>query len=230
MSLLGRAPWANHVIDSDLAYEIDAREIPPQWSTGRVPLRHATPYERPVTIQAGDPIYTLNPQLVQWAFELTKNVPLVDSDSIRESRKRFQGFDNALKPPFVTRGDALSGSTFWHGNLMDRWANAWVRYFIGDEANFMITAMEDTGTLQALRMLSQAGRVDLRRVLVLRTVSNYDQPAPGTSAAESLKQMTGGRYSAYLEALEAAERVGDKVVRDIVEHWGQRRSTIPSAP
>src|SRR5262245_40041217 len=32
---LGSAVWADHVIDSDLAYEIDAREIPPQWSTGR---------------------------------------------------------------------------------------------------------------------------------------------------------------------------------------------------
>lgn len=227
---LGSAVWADHVIDSDLAYEIDAREIPSQWSTGRVPLRHATPYEHPVSIQAGDPIYTLNSQLVSWAFELTKNIPLVDSDSIRESRKRFRGFDNALKPPFVTRGDALSGSTFWHGDLMDQWANAWMRYFIGDQANFMITAMEDTGTLQALRMLSQAGRVDLGRVLVLRTVSNYDRQAPGTNAAESLKQMAGGHYSAYLEALEAAERVGDRVVRDIVEHWEERKSVIPSAP
>lgn len=227
---LGSAVWADHVIDSDFAYEIDAREIPRQWSTGRVPLRHATPYERPVTIQAGDPVYTLNPRLVRWAFELTKNVPLVESDSIGQSRKRFQGFDNAVKPPFVTRGDALSGSTFWHGDLMDQWANAWARYFLGDQGNFVVTAMEDTGTLESLRLLSQAGRVDPRRVLVLRTISNYDQQAPGTSPAESLKQMSGGHYSAYLEALEAAERVGDRVVRDIVEHWGERKSAIPSLP
>ena len=31
-------------------------------------------------------------------------------------------------------------------------------------------------------------------------------------------------------ALEAAETVGDKVVRDIVEHWAERESTIPHAP
>src|SRR5262249_471473 len=149
--------------------------------------------------------------------------------SLRESREPFRGFDNALRPPFVTRGDGLSGSTFWHGALMDEWANAWVRYFLGGQANFMVTAMEDTGTLGALRMLSQAGRVDLGRVLVLRTVSNYDRQAPGTSAADSLKQMAGGRYSAYFEALEAAERVGDRVVRDIVEHWAERKAGIPSA-
>jgi hypothetical protein len=52
----------------------------------------------------------------------------------------------------------------------------------------MVTAMEDTGALQALIFLSRAGRVDLGRALVLRTVSNYDRQAPGVTAAESLKQ------------------------------------------
>ena len=50
----------------------------------------------------------------------------------------------------------------------------------------MTAGMEDTGTMQALTFLSQAGRVDLQRVLVLRTVSNYDREPPGVSAAESL--------------------------------------------
>lgn len=33
---LGSAVWADHVIDSDLAYEIDTREIPRNWATGMV--------------------------------------------------------------------------------------------------------------------------------------------------------------------------------------------------
>jgi purine nucleoside permease len=226
---LGSAVWADHVIDSDLAYEIDAREMPKDWSTGRVPMRHGTPYEQPVSIQPGDPVYTLNPQLVGWAFQLTKDIPLADTDGIRKARARFTGFPNAMRPPFVIRGDALSGSTFWHGDLLDQWANAWVNYYTGGRGNFMVSAMEDTGTLQALTFLSQAGRADLRRVLVLRTISNYDRPAPGVTAAESVKQMAGGNYSAYMESLEAAEQVGDKVVRDLVEHWAERESAIPSA-
>jgi purine nucleoside permease len=225
---LGSAVWANHVVDSDLAYEIDARQIPGNWSTGYVPLRRTKPYGEPVGSDLEGEMYTLNPGLVSWAWQLTKEVPLADSNSLRKSRARFTGFPNALKPPFVTRGDALSGSTFWHGTLMDQWANAWVRYFTKGEGNFMVAAMEDTGTLQALTFLSQAGRVDLRRVLVLRTISNYDREAPGVTAAESLREMAGGHYSAYREALEAAERVGDTVVRDLVEHWAERESAVPS--
>ncbi len=226
---LGSAVWADHVIDGDIAYEIDAREIPANWSTGMVPLRKATPYEQPVKSELEGEMYTLNPELVTWAFQLTKDVHLADSDDIRASRARFTGFPNAMKPPFVTRGDTMSAGTFWHGSRMDEWANAWVRYYTGGTGNFMIAGMEDSGTLQALTFLNQAGRADIKRVLVLRTVSNYDREAPRTTPAESLQTMIGGKYAAYMPALEAAETVGDKVVRDIVEHWAARESNIPHA-
>jgi purine nucleoside permease len=227
---LGSAVWADRVIDGDLAYEIDAREIPKDWPTGYVPLNRATPYEQPARSGLDGEMYTLNPQLVGWAFQLTKDTPLADSDTMRTSRARYAVFPNGMKPPFVARGDAMSGSTFWHGTLMDEWANAWVAYFTGGKGNFMVTGMEDTGTMQALTFLSHAGRVDMKRVLVLRTVSNYDREAPGVSPAESLKQMATGNYPAYMPSLEAAETVGDKVVRDIVQHWAERESTIPGAP
>jgi purine nucleoside permease len=226
---VGSAVWVDHVVDGDLAFEIDARQIPANWPTGYVPLRKGTPYEQPASDEYGE-MYSLNPGLVGWAFHLTQNVVLADSDAMRKSRARFVGFPNALKPPFVTRGDTMSAGTFWHGSRMDEWANAWTRYYTGGKGNYMVAAMEDSGTMQALTFLSQAGRVDLQRVLVLRTVSNYDREAPGVPAAESLQEMVSGNYSAYMPALEAAQIVGDKVVRDLVEHWAERELSIPHAP
>jgi purine nucleoside permease len=224
---LGSAVWADHVVDGDLAFEIDARQIPEGWPTGYVPLRKGRPYEQPVRDELEGEVYTLNAELVGWAFELTRNVTLADSDDLRKARARFAGFPNAVRPPFVARGDTMSASTFWHGSKMEEWANAWTKYYTGGKGNYMVAAMEDSGTLQALTFLSHAGRVDLQRVLVLRTVSNFDREPPGTSAADSLKSMAFGNYSAYLPALEAAETVGDRVIRDIVEHWSQRAATIP---
>jgi purine nucleoside permease len=227
---LGSAVWADHVIDGDLSFEIDARQIPQSWPTGYVPLRKGTPYEQPVASEGHGEVYTLNPGLVGWAFRLTQNVQLSDSEQLQKFRARFNGFPNASRPPFVTRGDTMSSSTFWHGSKMDEWANEWTRYYTGGKGNYMIAGMEDSGTLQALTFLDQAGRVDLRRVLVLRTVSNYDREAPGTTVADSLKEMVSGNYSAYMPALEAAQAVGGKVVRDIVEHWTDRESKIPRVP
>jgi purine nucleoside permease len=83
--------------------------------------------------------------------------------------------------------------------------------------------MEDTGTLQSLTFLSKAGRVDINRVMVLRTASDFDQPVPGRSAAESLALNKIGKYTGYYPALEAAWRVGHVVVSKIVEDWTQYR-------
>ena len=69
---LGSAVWAEWVVDGDLAHEIDAREIPPDWKTGYVPLRKSVPYERPHQPSDRGECYQLNSALVDWAFALTR--------------------------------------------------------------------------------------------------------------------------------------------------------------
>jgi len=226
---LGSAVWVEHVIDGDLGYEIDAREIPKDWPTGMVPLRKTTPYEQPVRPELEGEAYTLNKTLVDWAFQLTRSVNLGDSEKLQLSRARFQGFPNAMRPPFVTEGDTLSASTFWHGELMDKWANEWVKYYTRGTGNYVVSAMEDSGTMQALTFLGKARLVDTQRVLILRTVSNYDRQAPGSTASDSLKTMSFGAYSAYLPALEAAYKTGSVMVHYLTEHWEKVRATTPKA-
>ncbi|MHB1022311.1 MAG: purine nucleoside permease [Acidobacteriaceae bacterium] len=223
---LGSAAWAEWVVDGDLAHEIDAREIPRDWKTGYVPLRKSVPYEEPRTDENGI-VFHLDPKLVDWAYNLTKNVPLPDNPEMRARRMQYDGVA-AHRPPFVLKGDTLSASTFWHGKLMDEWANAWVKYQTDGKGNFVTSGMEDTGTLQSLTYLAHAGKVDIRRVLVLRTASNYDQQRRGLTAAQSLAETKVTKYSAYLPALDSAYRVGHVVVDDLVQHWGEYRDHLPS--
>jgi purine nucleoside permease len=95
------------------------------------------------------------------------------------------------------------------------------------QGNFVTSAMEDTGTLQSLTWLAKAGRVDVNRVLVLRTASNFDQPPPGVTAAESLAGTKIAKYVAYIPALESAWRVGNAVVVELVTNWSKYRDTMP---
>src|ERR1700688_4869588 len=95
---LGSPAWAEWVVDGDLAHEIDAREIPAGWKTGYVPLRKSVPYEQPRADQGE--AFHLNPALVDWAFHLTRDVPLPDSESMQKDRARYPSA-NARRPPFV---------------------------------------------------------------------------------------------------------------------------------
>jgi purine nucleoside permease len=97
----------------------------------------------------------------------------------------------------------------------------------GDKGTYAICGMEDTGTMQSLTWLARAGKVDINRVLVLRTASNYDVPKIGLSAAESIAQTKLGHYSAFIPSLESAYRVGHTVVDSIVGNWAEDRETIP---
>lgn len=224
---LGAAVWTDHVVDGDLAHEIDAREMPSDWPTGYLPLRKKAPYEMPMDPDEGM-VFRLNPALVDWAFELTKDTALADTAPMQRRRALYEGFPNAQRPPLVLRGDNLSTSTYWHGVHLNAWANGWVNYFTGGAGNYVTTAMEDSGTLHALAGLGKAGRADPSRVLVLRTASNFDMQWPGGDAAESLSgEKLGAGYSAYLPSLEAAHRVGSRVVHALLDDWERFERTPP---
>jgi len=224
---LGSAAWARWVVDADLGYEIDAREIPPAWTTGYIPLRKSRPFELPAEPQENQ-VFTLNPTLTQWAFDLTRSIPLADTGKLKEVRSQFDGAAAQL-PPHVMLGDEISSSTYWHGKRMDAWATEWMAYFTSGKGVFVTTAMEDSGTLLALKGLADAHRVDFNRVLVLRTVSNFDQQPRGMDAADSLAHQRIGSYSAYLPSLEAAYTVGHAVVSELLTHWPKYNDTIPGS-
>jgi purine nucleoside permease len=226
---LGSAVWAEWVVDGDLSHEIDAREIPADWTTGRLPLRKKRPYELPADRSDGEAFH-LNPALVEWAFQLTKSTPLPDSEGMRKRRALYTGFPNAQRAPLVLKGDNLASMTYWHGRLLNQWANEWVKYYTDGAGNYVTTAMEDTGTLQSMTWLARAKRADVNRVLVLRTASNFDMQWPGATAAESLSgEKLGAGYSAYLPALEAAHAVGSRVVHELVQNWERYEAAVPTS-
>ncbi|WP_199671396.1 purine nucleoside permease [Salinisphaera sp. Q1T1-3] len=223
---LGSAVWADYVVDGDLAHEIDAREIPDNWSTGYLPMWGTKPYQKPIP---GDlnavQRFRLNAGLTDWAYTLTRNVKLPDADDVAAYRDQFQQ-KAARRPPRVQKGDNLAAMTFWHGDRLNDWANRWVKYWTDGQGEFVTSAMEDTGTLLELHRLDTAGRVDADRVLVLRTVSNFTVPHAGQTPAESLASEQSG-YSGLALSVESAYRVASPVVSAIVDGWPTYRDQMP---
>jgi purine nucleoside permease len=225
---IGSAAWAEWVIDGDLGFEIDAREIPADWSTGFIPLGKMQPYEQPVNAGSGGTAYRLDPGLVSWAYHLTRATKLEDGESLRLVRAPYIGYPAAKLPPAVVRGDVVSCSTRYSGKLNNARLTAWTAYWTGGKGRFAMTAMEDTGTAQSLTFLRTAGRADFRRLLVLRTGSNYQMPYPGRSAAEHIASLAREGFPAYLPSLDAAYRVGSAVVEAIVANWDEYADTQPT--
>ena len=221
---LGTGVWAKHVVDGDLLYEIDGREIPKEWEYGLIPLGAKEPNQESTGWTVDTIVYNLNPQLVDWAYQLTKDHPVADTPAMKNFRAQYKGFEQAQRPPFVAIGDTIGSSTYWHGELLNNWANDWMHLHAGKDSNFMTTNMEDNGSLTALHRLAKSGLVDTQRVLVLRTVSNYSFPPPGKTAAWST---TAPYPDKGMPAIEAAYGLGNRVVQALLVDWDKYKTTIP---
>ncbi len=222
---LASAAWAEWVVDGDLDNFVDSREIPAGWPDGHIPWDGSSPSD-PLGPDIGQ-VYHLNSRLVHWAFELTRHTPIPDSAAMRTYRAHFTDFPEARRPPFVLLGDTLASATYWQGALATQWARRWVRLYTKNQGTFTTTACEDSGFMQSMTFLAQGGRVDLSRVLVLRTASDYCLPRPGVTAAESLQYGTGKAYLAMREAFQSAYVVGSVVVNELTRHWDRYRDTPP---
>lgn len=156
-----------------------------------------------------------------WAHTLSADTPLHTTPDLTARNQQFA----SLVPgptslvPAVSRGDELASSTFFHGRLMSERATRHVAYQTEGKGTYAITAMEDSGILQSLTWLAQAGKVNLNRILIVRGASNFDQQRPGLTAAGSLAETKVATYSAYRPALENAHRVGSRIAEALLSTW-----------
>jgi purine nucleoside permease len=223
---LGSAAWSRYVIDGDVAYEVDSREGDPSWPYGIIPLGSNVPNQKPARPdwQKNAMAYELNPSLVGWAYSMTKATPLPDTDQMKACRAAYVGFPNAQKPPFVLEGDTFDTCRFWYGNVMNQWAEDWTRLWTEGRGEYAMSAMEDQGFAAALTKLAGMGRVDFRRVLFLRTASDYCTPPPGQAA----KNGVNADYPGFLPSLQSAYLVGSQVTHELSAHWDLYRDRTPA--
>ena len=224
---LGSVAWARFLVDGDLAHEIDSREIPEDWEHGIFPLFSQGPGDPARLEYSLGEMFELNVDLVEWAYQFTRDMELPDHETLEATRKLYVDYPVGQRKPFVLKGDQLAAMTFWHGEMLNDWANDWVAYWTRGEGNFVSSAMEDTGTYQSLTYLHNAGKVDKNRVMVLRTASNYTFPPPGKTAADYLREEQHDSYAGLDAALENAYLVGNKVVMELVNNWDKYRDQIP---
>ena len=218
----GSAHWARYAVDGGLQWQIDAREIPKDWETGSFGFFTQKPGEKPKSTY-GTEVYHLNEALTDKAFALSKDVALADDETAKAYRANYAAAP-ANAAPIVSICDTVSGDTWWHGKKISDAMNAWAKLMTDGKANYCTTQQEDNATLTALSRGAEMGRIDMDRVAILRTASNFDQPYPGQSPDVSLNAKSGG----FGIALENAYRVGSKLTDAITGNWDAWKDGVPA--
>jgi purine nucleoside permease len=231
---LGSVAWAQFAVDGNLAFDIDAREIPDDWPTGLFPLGSNAPYEMPPREEGGvflkDEVYKVNGALRDWAFELTKGVALEDTDGMKNSRALYTDTPMAREVPQVIKGDVLASERFWHGRYHTEWAQRWVDLWTEGLGNFTMSSMEEMGALRAFEVLAAQSKLAFDRIMILRSASNFCMQPPGKTAVENMtsEESEEDRYPAYLPSLENLYRVGSVVALELSTKWSRFKDQLPS--
>jgi purine nucleoside permease len=239
---LASAAWIDYAVDDNPAFEIDGREIPKSWPNGLVAFGATEPGKGSRDVDnvpaagasdngvggVGTVAFKLNPELVSWAYNLTKSVSLPDDAGMAKYRNLFDE-PTAKRPPCVMVASALAGDRFWHGIEMEKWARSWVSLYTRGKGTFTISDCEDAGVCIAFQALDRIGKVDFSRLLILRTTCNFVVPPPGSTAAEGLfgKTVSESSGTAYLPSLESNYRIGNVVVQELLSHWDTYRDKEP---
>jgi len=220
---IGSAAWADWVVDGDPLFEIDDREKPADWPWGLYAFGADGPSRKGRADDMSGMAWRLDPGLVQWAYGLTKDVALVDNDQLHKLRPRFASEAQAQTPPRVFVGASLGSVRFWHGQRRTEWARDWVKTWTDGQGVFAMSAGEEQSILDVLTVNAKEGRVDARRVLILRTASNYSREGDGEP--QMVEFAPGGSEAAF----EAAYRVGAPVVKALVAGWPTYGTSLPKA-
>jgi purine nucleoside permease len=218
---IGSAAWARWVVDADAAHEMDDREAPKAWPWGIYSLNTRKPQVKGHAQGASGMAWRLDVGLVAWASDLTFATRLPDNAQLQAARAKYAPHF-ARQPPAVFMGDSLGTARFWHGEARTRWARDWVKLWTNDHGIFAMSNCEDHQVVDALTLLGRAGRVDARRLLVLRTASNYTAAPPG---GDPVFDFAPGGLEA---SVEAAYRVGSPVVKALVAGWSRYADTLPN--
>jgi purine nucleoside permease len=229
---VGSAAWARWVVAGDALREIDDRSIPEGWPYGLWAIGATRPNQLPYdpnhfgSVTSASELsmaYPLNMRLARWAYSLTRDVKLADSDVIAARRAAWTGFPQAQRPPFVLMGETLGCWRYWHGDPRTKWAEDWVRLWTDGKGVFVMTNMESQSNERTMRVFAKQGLVDPSRVMVLRTASNFSEPPPGISPLASMGDEEPGQMTAF----DNNERAGFPVINELLAHWDRYENTVP---
>jgi purine nucleoside permease len=230
---IGSAVWAENVVDGDSMREVDEADMPAGWPYGLFAIGTEGPSLAPSSKGGGwngakldySMLYPLNKGLAHWAYAVSKDVPLGDSPGLKALRAKYTGYPLAQVPPRVMLGDSLGSVRYWHGPRRTQWARDWVKYWTKGKGTFTTTSMEQQALVGTLTRMAAKGFVDINRVMVLRTASNYSMPPPGQSVISTIGDESTGTDA----SIEAAYRVGSAVAHELLRNWAAYGEKVPGS-
>ncbi|KAL2841771.1 purine nucleoside permease [Aspergillus pseudodeflectus] len=216
----GSVTFPRFAVQPALQHEIDIRELPGNFSTGYIPQGSTRPGVFPKTVY-GTEVFELDARLVDVAAGFARNASLADSDAARQYRRNYLTADNryhaATQPPGIVQCDTSTSDVYFAGHILTSTFANTTKALTGGKGVYCTSQQEDNATLEALIRGAKAGLLDFRRIIIMRSGSDFDRPFPGQTALQGLLYSDHGGFEIAVRNLYLA---GREVIKGILGSWG----------
>ncbi|KAL3492425.1 putative purine nucleoside permease [Aspergillus germanicus] len=217
----GSVTLPRFAVQPALQHEIDIRELPGNFSTGYIPQGSTRPGTFPKTVY-GTEVFELDARLVDIAAGFARNASLADSEAARRYRTNYMTADGryhaATQSPGIVQCDTSTSDVYFAGHILTSTFANTTKGLTGGRGVYCTSQQEDNATLEALLRGAKAGLVDFRRIIIMRSGSDFDRPFPGQSALEGLLYSDHGGFAIALENLYLA---GWEIIKAILKGWDE---------
>ncbi|ODV83788.1 hypothetical protein CANARDRAFT_29765 [[Candida] arabinofermentans NRRL YB-2248] len=199
-----------------LEYEVDAREMPSNWTTGYFPFGTTYSNQYPGNVY-GTEVFELNEDLRDRAIELASAVELSNGTVGNAEFRALYDYAPANSTPKVTACDTLTSDTYWFGEYFDETFTNYTDLITNGTATYCTTQQEDNATLEALMRAAQYGLVDFSRIICMRSASDFtyaDYYANETTYLFNEVSQGGSKVSVVNLFL-----AGQAVIDDVLTNW-----------
>ena len=203
---IGDVTFAKYAVQI-LEYELDARDLPSNWTTGYYALGTDEPNDYPINIY-GTEVFELNENLRNRALSLAQNALLYNGSKINNEFRLTYNYAPANETPKAIACDTLTGDTYWFGKLLDETFDNYTTLITNGTGNYCTTQQEDNATLEALIRAAIYGLVDFSRIVVMRSASDftYSDNYLGNKTVEFFDDVYQGGVTASLVNLVYASQ------------------------
>ncbi|KAK6860573.1 hypothetical protein PG995_004209 [Apiospora arundinis] len=235
LGTLGSVALAKYAVQAALQYELDARDMPDNFSTGYLAYGTDAPGKQPTQFYGTEVMERQQQQRQRQQRQWQQQQPLADDPSAAAYRAKYAAVDPATQgeqrenddppnvyaaataPPSVLRCDSVTSDNYYSGRLLSEAFENTTRAWTGQAAvTYCMTAQEDSAVLQVLLRAHLARRADFSRAIVMRAGSNFDRPPPSMTAFEHLLMLG---QNGFALAINNTWNAGSLIVSGILSNW-----------
>ncbi|KAI1089419.1 purine nucleoside permease [Rostrohypoxylon terebratum] len=220
LGTLGSVALSRFSVQVALQYEIDAREMPDNFSTGYFSYGTYGPGEYPANIY-GTEVQELNEDLRDAAVTFAQGATLADSAGAAEYRSKYSTEDGhyaaGAEAPSVIKCDVATSDVYFTGaKLGEAFENTTQLWTNQTSMTYCASAQEDGSVLHAIMRAAVWGKVDYSRAILMRTGSDFDRPPPGTTPFQHLRLADQNGFNIAIQNLYLA---GVEIAKGILDAW-----------